>query len=258
MVKSAAVAAALLAVPALALSACSPNQNPSKSEGTPPSVWTGSSSPSSGPSSQAPASQGKKLTANLSAPDGKPVATATFDFSGGYATITVKTTAGGVLAPGFHGMHIHSVGKCEANSVAPTGGTPGDFDSAGGHLQVAGHTGHPASGDLTPLFVRADGSGKVVATTDAFTADDLKGPEGSALIIHQGPDNFANIPQRYTHDGVPGPDAETLATGDSGGRVACAVLAPATAAASTSVSTSTSTVTETTGVPVPPATSPTT
>src|SRR6185312_16974801 len=112
------------------------------------------------------------------------------------------------------------------------------------------------SGDLTPLNVRKDGSGKVVATTDAFTADDLKGPEGSALIIHEGPDNFANIPQRYTHDGVPGPDAETLATGDAGGRVACAVLAPATASAS--VSTSTSTVTETTGAPVPPATSPTT
>jgi Cu-Zn family superoxide dismutase len=153
-------------------------------------------------------------------------------------------------------MHIHSVGKCEANSVAPTGGPPGNFDSAGGHLQVGGHTGHPASGDLTPLNVRSDGSGKVVATTDAFTADDLKGPEGSALIIHEGPDNFANIPQRYTHDGTPGPDAETLATGDAGGRVACAVLAPATASAS--VSTSTSTVTETTGAPVPPATSPTT
>ena len=153
-------------------------------------------------------------------------------------------------------MHIHSVGKCEANSVAPTGGPPGNFDSAGGHLQVGGHTGHPASGDLTPLNVRSDGSGKVVATTDAFTADDLKGPEGSALIIHEGPDNFANIPQRYTHDGTPGPDEETLATGDAGGRVACAVLVPATASAS--VSTSTSTVTETTGAPVPPANGPTT
>jgi Cu-Zn family superoxide dismutase len=147
-------------------------------------------------------------------------------------------------------MHIHSVGKCEANSVAPTGGSAGDFNSAGGHLQVGGRTEHPASGDLTPMNIRSDGSGKVVATTDAFTADDLKGPQGSALIIHEGPDNFANIPQRYTHDGVAGPDAETMATGDSGGRVACAVLAPGSAAASTS----TSTVTETTGVPAPPPT----
>ncbi len=48
----------------------------------------------------------------------------------------MQTTAAGELAPGFHGLHIHSVGKCEANSVAPTGGAPGDFASAGGHLQV--------------------------------------------------------------------------------------------------------------------------
>ena len=59
----------------------------------------------------------------------------------GYVTITVKTTAAGQLTPGFHGMHIHSVGKCEPNSVAPTGGAPGDFNSAGGHFQAAGHTG---------------------------------------------------------------------------------------------------------------------
>jgi superoxide dismutase, Cu-Zn family len=198
------------------------------------------------------------MKVDLKSPDGKSVANATIDFTGGYATVTVETVSGSNLSPGSHGMHIHSVGKCEASSVAPTGGPAGDFNSAGGHLQVRGHTGHPASGDLTPLNVRSDGSGKVVATTDAFTADDLKGPEGSALIIHADPDNFANIPQRYTHDGVPGPDAETLATGDSGKRVACAVLAPASATATTSVSTSTSTVTETTGAPVPSATSPAT
>ncbi len=184
----------------------------------------------------------------LKTSDGRPVANASIDFSDGYATVTVETTGGGILAPGSHGMHIHSVGKCEA-----------DFTSAGGHLQVAGHTGHPSSGDLTPLNVRGDGTGKVVATTDAFTEAALKGPEGSALIIHQGPDNFANIPPRYTHDGTPGPDAETLATGDAGGRVACAVLAPAgstSSSASTSTSTSTATVTQTTGVPVaPPVTS---
>jgi len=50
------------------------------------------------------------------------VATADIEFTGGYATVTVETTAPGVLTPGFHGLHIHSVGKCEANSVAPTGG----------------------------------------------------------------------------------------------------------------------------------------
>jgi len=245
MLNQATVAVAVLAAPVAVLAGCSSSQT--NSEKTSTATTTSTSSAAAG---------AQTIKAELMSPDGKPVANATIDFANGYATVTVETVAGSGLSPGSHGMHIHSVGKCEANSVAPTGGPPGNFDSAGGHLQVGGHTGHPASGDLTPLNVRSDGSGKVVATTDAFTADDLKGPEGSALIIHEGPDNFANIPQRYTHDGTPGPDAETLATGDAGGRVACAVLAPATASAS--VSTSTSTVTETTGAPVPPATSPTT
>ena len=245
MLNQATVAIAVLAAPVAVLAGCSSSQTNSEKTSTATTTSTNSA-----------AAGAQTIKAELKSPDGKPVANATIDFANGYATVTVETVAGSGLSPGSHGMHIHSVGKCEANSVAPTGGPPGNFDSAGGHLQVGGHTGHPASGDLTPLNVRSDGSGKVVATTDAFTADDLKGPEGSALIIHEGPDNFANIPQRYTHDGVPGPDAETLATGDAGARVACAVLAPATASAS--VSTSTSTVTETTGAPVPPATSPTT
>lgn len=230
MLKRTTAATALIFV----LAACNTNQNGSKpSTSAPPTTWT-QANPSA-------------LNVVLKTSDGRPVANASIDFTDGYATVTVETTGGGILAPGSHGMHIHSVGKCE-----------GDFTSAGGHLQVAGHTGHPASGDLTPLNIRGDGTGKVVATTDAFTEAGLKGPEGSALIIHQGPDNFANIPPRYTHNGTPGPDAETLATGDAGGRVACAVLAPAgaTSTSSASPSTSTATVTETTGVPVaPPVTS---
>lgn len=220
MVKPATVVAALLAVPALALSACSPNQNPSTTPGTTPPVWTGSPSPSGSPTA-GPDGQGQKLTAQLSTPDGKPVATATFDFSGGFATITVETIGDGKLKPGFHGMHIHSVGKCQANSVAPTGGPPGDFLSAGGHLQVPGHTGHPASGDLSSLQVRENGAAKLVTTTDAFTAEQLLAGQGTAIIIHEKADNFANIPDRYADTG---PDAETLATGDAGKRVACGVI----------------------------------
>jgi Cu-Zn family superoxide dismutase len=119
------------------------------------------------------------------------------------------------------------VGKCEANSVAPTGGAPGDFNSAGGHFQVAGHTAHPASGDLSSLQVRADGSGKLVTTTDAFTAADLQGGAKTAIIIHEKSDNFANIPpERYQqiNGGAPGPDEATMATGDAGKRVACGVI----------------------------------
>lgn len=227
MVKPAVLAAVPLAVTALVLSACSPNQNASNSPGTNPTVWTGSTSPSAGPSqpAQGPAGQGRKLTAQLATADGKPVATATFDFSGGFATITVETIGDGILTPGFHGMHVHAVGKCEANSVSPTGGQPGDFLSAGGHFQVPGHTTHPASGDLTSLEVRSNGAAKLITTTDAFTADQLLAGPGTTLMIHANSDNFANIPDRYTQSGgTPGPDADTMATGDAGKRVACGVI----------------------------------
>ena len=158
--------------------------------------------------------------------DGTTVATADIEFAGGFATVTVETTAPGELTPGFHGLHIHSVGQCEANSVAPTGGAPGDFNSAGAHFQKAGHTGHPASGDLTSLQVRADGTAKLVTTTDAFTAEDLLGGAKTAIIIHEKADNFANIPpERYQQvNGAPPPDETTLATGDAGKRVACGVI----------------------------------
>lgn len=216
--------AVLLAASVVALSACTPNQGPSTQPGTTPPVWTGSSSPSASPTSQAPGSE--TLKAQLKAPDGTPVATATFDFAGGYATITVETVGTGQLAPGFHGMHVHAAGKCDANSVAPTGGAPGDFLSAGGHFQGAGHTGHPASGDLTSLELRADGAAKLVTTTDAFTAADLLAGNKTSIIIHEKSDNFGNIPpEKYSQvNGTPGPDQETLATGDAGKRVACGVI----------------------------------
>jgi len=227
-------AAALVAVPVALIGACSTNQQ--------------GANPSSG-NTTAPAGT-ERLTTQLRTADGRQVANATIDFSNGYATITVETVTGGILTPGFHGLHIHSVGKCDPDSVAPNGGTAhGDFLSAGGHFQVAGHTGHPASGDLTSLEVRSDGSAKLVTTTNAFTAADLRGGQGTALMIHEGSDNFGNIPPRYQINGTGGPDPETLATGDAGKRVACGVIAAPSSG--TSISTSTSTVTATVTSPVP-------
>jgi Cu-Zn family superoxide dismutase len=69
--------------------------------------------------------------------------------------------------------------------------------------------------------VRSNGAAKLVTTTDAFTAEQLLAGQGTAIIIHEKADNFANIPDRYADNG---PDAETLATGDAGKRVACGVI----------------------------------
>ncbi len=213
MSKHVTAVAAVLVAPVAILGACTTNQ--SSKQTTPSSPSTSATSPG-------------QMTTQLKTADGRVVANASLDFANGYATVTVETVAAGILNPGFHGLHIHSVGKCEPNSVPPTGGPPGDFESAGGHFQKPGHTGNPESGALTALQVRSDGSGKLVTTTDAFTKADLEGPEGTALIIHDGTD--------------------TLANADAAKRVACGVISPAS-------STSTVTTTVTSPVtPVPPAT----
>jgi len=220
-------AATLFAVPALALSACSPNEPVATSPGTTPAIWTGSPAPSASPGEEGSSgSGGETLTADVKLPDGTTIATAGIEFVDGFATVTVQTSVDGELAPGFHGMHIHSVGKCESDSVAPTGGAAANFNSAGGHFQIPGHSGHPASGDLASLQVREDGSAMVVTTTDAFTAEELLDGAGTAIIIHEKADNFANIPpERYQQvNGDPPPDQTTLATGDAGARVACGVI----------------------------------
>ncbi|MCW2660049.1 MAG: sodC 1 [Mycobacterium sp.] len=227
--RNAAAVPALFATACVAVvGACSSPQHASTVPGTTPAVWTGSSAPTAGAGTEGDQQQpaGRSITTQLKGPDGIEVATAKFDFSNGYATITIATSGAGHLAPGFHGVHIHKVGKCEANSTAPTGGAPGDFLSAGGHFQAPGHSAEPASGDLTSLEVRKDGVGMLVTTTDAFAMEDLLTGEKTAIVIHAGADNFANIPSdRYNQtNGTPGPDQITMTTGDAGKRVACGVI----------------------------------
>ncbi len=118
------------------------------------------------------------------------------------------------LPSGFHGFHVHAVGMC----VAPT------FASATGHLKATdqGHGSH--SGDMSSLLVKRNGTAALRLTTDRFTLADLRDADGSAVMVHADPDNFANVPPRYAPEG---PDQATLDTGDSGVRVACGAIAPA-------------------------------
>jgi superoxide dismutase, Cu-Zn family len=142
--------------------------------------------------------------------NGKRVGVAFFRQRQGEVAVTAAVWG---LAPGFHGFHVHAVGEC----VAP-------FMSAGGHFNPTGaeHPNH--AGDMPSLLVNADGTAELHFTTDRFSLDDLFDADGSALIVHAGRDNFANIPERYTSGGVPGPDAATLETGDAGARAACGVI----------------------------------
>jgi len=115
------------------------------------------------------------------------------------------------LAPGNHGIHIHSVGTC-----SPT------FAAAGGHYNPLGHE-HgldnpvgPHAGDLPNLRVNAAGMGHLDARTDHVTIsagpttlfDATAGAVGSAFIIH------ANEDDQVTDVG----------NGGSGARIACGVI----------------------------------
>jgi Cu-Zn family superoxide dismutase len=113
------------------------------------------------------------------------------------------------LPPGFHGFHIHTTGRCD----------PPTFTSAGGHFDPTGATHGGHAGDLPSLLVNQDGTATLATATDRFSIADLRDADGSAVMVHSGPDNFANIPARYG-----GPDQETLNTGDSGSRMACGVV----------------------------------
>jgi Cu-Zn family superoxide dismutase len=110
------------------------------------------------------------------------------------------------LTPGLHGIHLHAVGSC-----SPT------FAAAGGHHNSLGHQhgldnpNGPHAGDLPNLTVNKAGVGHLNASTDRATlssgATTLFDADGSALVIHAGPDDQVTDP-----------------TGNSGDRIACGVI----------------------------------
>ena len=103
--------------------------------------------------------------------------------------VLIRVTAEGI-DEGWHGFHLHETGDCSAV----------DFSSAGSHYAPDGKAhgtltdNAPHAGDLPN--VHADAEGKVAAdvTSVALTVDGDVAPmmddDGSAFIIHQGPDSY--------------------------------------------------------------------
>ncbi|MEJ5977217.1 superoxide dismutase family protein [Novosphingobium sp. PS1R-30] len=142
-------------------------------------------------------------SATLKAIDGTPRGKAWIANRNGRWELKIEVTG---VAPGAHGAHLHTVGKCEAP----------DFSTAGGHLNPHGKlhgTANPQGphlGDLPNLIAGTDGKGALTAgltgTAAQLTAA-LFDADGTAVVIHAGPD-----------------DNRTDPSGNSGGRVACGVL----------------------------------
>lgn len=193
-----AVPRALLVVVLLGLAACGDG--------------TESAAPSPSASPVATGGEGVEIAVTNAA--GTAVGTVSLTEAPGLVTVNARLNS---LAPGVYGFHVHTTGLCETD--APDG----PFTTAGGHYNpdASGHRDH--AGDLPPLFVPQSGTLDVTFQTDRFTLAELTEGDGSALIIHEGPDNLANIPERY----APMPDEMTLATGDAGARQACGLITPA-------------------------------
>ncbi|WP_168706936.1 superoxide dismutase family protein [Gordonia paraffinivorans] len=199
----------------LTLAGCSPDENPTDVPGTTPPVVSDKPLPPGAVDDVDSEPTGQIATAEIKDTSGNVVGEATFTApteSDEPVTVSVRITEGDLPA-GFHGMHIHENGTCDAGS----GGSQA-FTSAGGHLQVGGNTGHPSSGDLVSINILEDHTGRTVTTTDSVTLEQIF---GKSIIIHEKPDNFGNIPA----DKYPGgPKEETLKTGDAGARIACGVI----------------------------------
>ncbi len=115
------------------------------------------------------------------------------------------------MTSGWHGVHIHATGQCDA-----------PFTSAGAHINHADpkaphgllNAEGPDDGDLPNVF--ADAQGRVnaeVFTTRARIASEGPGQwlwdtDGSAIVIHASPDDHSTQP-----------------IGGAGARVACGVMA---------------------------------
>ncbi|HEY3261567.1 MAG TPA: superoxide dismutase family protein [Pseudonocardiaceae bacterium] len=130
----------------------------------------------------------------------------------------------------FHALHVHTTGVCDP---APSGTTLVPFGSAGGHWNPTGAAHGNHVGDLPSVLLTPNGEVYAEFETARVDVAAMLAGDGSAVVLHAGPDNFANVPSRYIGapadplaTGVPGPDAATLATGDAGGRYACGVLEP--------------------------------
>jgi len=117
------------------------------------------------------------------------------------------------LPPGVHGVHLHAVGRCDGPGFAAAGPHWNPTHRQHGHDNPAGHH----EGDLGNVSVDPDGglhTDLIATDVRLLAAPGEKGrvisdADGTSFIIHASPD-----------------DERTDPSGNSGDRIACAIVAP--------------------------------
>ena len=141
-------------------------------------------------------------TANLQPTRGNTASgTVRFVQNGDQMRVTGEVTG---LKPGAeHGFHIHEKGDCSS----------GDGMSTGGHFNPLGapHGNHDKGahhvGDLPSLQADASGVARFSFESDSITLGGATGIVDRGMIVHRDPDDYSTQP-----------------TGNSGPRIACAVI----------------------------------
>lgn len=116
--------------------------------------------------------------------------------------VMLRITANGV-PPGQHGVHVHTTGRCDPPGFTTAGAHWNPTERKHGHQNPEG----PHRGDLGNLGVGADGTLTAGLLIPGATFDGLRDSDGSAFVIHAKVD-----------------DEQTDPSGNSGDRIACAVL----------------------------------
>ena len=116
--------------------------------------------------------------------------------------IVLRINAAGLPA-GVHGVHLHSVGRCDPPGFTSAGPHWNPTDRKHGHRNPAGFH----AGDLGNLGVGADGKLVAGLLVPQATLAGIRDADGTALVLHAKAD-----------------DEMTDPSGNSGDRIACAVL----------------------------------
>jgi Cu-Zn family superoxide dismutase len=151
-----------------------------------------------------PATTDNSATAQLRDSKGQPAGLATFTQVPGGVRVVIEAKN---LPPGPHGVHIHTVGKCDGPEFTTAGDHFNPEKKEHGTLNPQG----AHAGDLPNMTIGTDGTGRLETMTERITlgagASSLFDADGSSLVVHAAADDFKTDP-----------------TGNSGGRIACGVI----------------------------------